>query len=264
MLGLRFCARAFSSCGKRGPLFITVRGPLTVAASPVARSTGSRRAGSVVVSHGPSCSAACGIFPDQGSNPCALHWQADSQPLRHQGNPSGRVFKGNIRSEGGRVPDQLTDILLIGCCWGCEFQLSVFRLQTVWGPSACGQHAVNFFHLVGVLMSAKQLKDMTQNIIYSPRGGTKCPWLCSWLNYYYFVWQFSFVSAFLWLSLLFGTQERPRRLQLFYKQEAGDIEGSDPAGFLDYKAQGTNSLHCLLVLWFPNPLRISSWKFIFR
>ena len=36
MLGLRFCARAFSSCGERGPLFITVRGPLTVAASPVA------------------------------------------------------------------------------------------------------------------------------------------------------------------------------------------------------------------------------------
>ena len=32
-LGLRFCARAFSSCGKRGPLIIAVRGPLTIAAS---------------------------------------------------------------------------------------------------------------------------------------------------------------------------------------------------------------------------------------
>ena len=42
------------------------------------RSTGSGRAGSVVVAHGPSCSTACGIFPDQGSNPCALHWQVDS------------------------------------------------------------------------------------------------------------------------------------------------------------------------------------------
>ena len=48
------------------------------------RSTGSRHAGSVVVAHGPSCSAACGIFPDQGSNPCPLHWQANSQPLHHQ------------------------------------------------------------------------------------------------------------------------------------------------------------------------------------
>ena len=42
------------------------------------RSTGSRRAGPAIVAHGPSCSAACGIFPDQGSNPCPLHWQADS------------------------------------------------------------------------------------------------------------------------------------------------------------------------------------------
>ncbi|XP_057411063.1 Fanconi anemia group E protein isoform X2 [Balaenoptera acutorostrata] len=52
------------------------------------QSTGSRRAGSVVVAHGPSCSAACGILPDQGSNPCPLLWQADSQPLRHQGSPT--------------------------------------------------------------------------------------------------------------------------------------------------------------------------------
>ena len=57
------------------------------------RSTGSRRAGSVVVAHGPSRSAACGIFPDQGSNPCPLHWQADSQPLRHQGSPTKLYFK---------------------------------------------------------------------------------------------------------------------------------------------------------------------------
>ena len=33
VLGLHFCARAFSSCGKRGPLFIAVRGPLTIVAS---------------------------------------------------------------------------------------------------------------------------------------------------------------------------------------------------------------------------------------
>ena len=35
-LGPRFCARAFSNCGKRWPLLIAVRGPLTVAASLVA------------------------------------------------------------------------------------------------------------------------------------------------------------------------------------------------------------------------------------
>ena len=35
VLGLCFCARAFSSCGKWGPLFIAVCGPLTVATSLV-------------------------------------------------------------------------------------------------------------------------------------------------------------------------------------------------------------------------------------
>ena len=37
VLGLRFCARALSSCGKWGPLFIAVRGPLTVADSLAAK-----------------------------------------------------------------------------------------------------------------------------------------------------------------------------------------------------------------------------------
>ena len=36
VLGLRLCARAFSSCGKQGPLLIAVRGPITIAASLVA------------------------------------------------------------------------------------------------------------------------------------------------------------------------------------------------------------------------------------
>ena len=33
---------------------------------------------SVVVAHGLSWSEACGIVPDQASNLCPLHWQADS------------------------------------------------------------------------------------------------------------------------------------------------------------------------------------------
>ena len=70
-------------------VFVSVRGLSLVAASGghsssrcaglslsrplLLRSTGSRHKGSVTVAHGPSCSAACGIFPDQGSNPCPLH-----------------------------------------------------------------------------------------------------------------------------------------------------------------------------------------------
>ena len=34
-----------------------------------------------------NCSMACEIFLDQGLGSCPLHWQADSQPLDHQGSP---------------------------------------------------------------------------------------------------------------------------------------------------------------------------------
>ena len=89
-------------------VFISVRGLSLVAANGghsssrcaglsllrplLLRSTGSRRTGSAIVAHGPSRSAACGIFPDQGSNPCPLHWQADSQPLHQQGSPTFTIF----------------------------------------------------------------------------------------------------------------------------------------------------------------------------
>ena len=64
-LGLCCCTRAFSSCGEWGLLFVAVRVLLLL------QSMGSRSAGSsVVVVHGFSCSAACGIFLDQGLNPC--------------------------------------------------------------------------------------------------------------------------------------------------------------------------------------------------
>ena len=84
-------------------VFASVRGPPPVAASGghppprcaglppsrplLLRSTGSRRAGSAIVAHGPSRSAARGILPDQGPSPSPPHRQADSQPLRHQGSP---------------------------------------------------------------------------------------------------------------------------------------------------------------------------------
>ena len=88
--------RGLSSCGERGLLFVVVCRLLIVVASRCgAQALGARAsvvaarglsscgswaldAGLVVVAHGLSCSAACGIFPDQGLNPCPLHWQADS------------------------------------------------------------------------------------------------------------------------------------------------------------------------------------------
>ncbi|XP_073658548.1 sorting nexin-24 isoform X1 [Tursiops truncatus] len=58
------------------------------------RGTGSGRAGSAAMAHGPSHSAARGILPDRGTNSRPLHWQADCQPLRHQ------VFKIEVLMNG--------------------------------------------------------------------------------------------------------------------------------------------------------------------
>ena len=76
VLGLHCFVRVFSSYGKQR-LFSAV-----VCQLPIGGGFSSFR-----VVHGLSCPVAYGIFPDQGSNPCPLHWQADSYPLYHQGSP---------------------------------------------------------------------------------------------------------------------------------------------------------------------------------
>ena len=48
--------------------------------------------GSVAAVHRLSCSTACGIFPDQGWDPCLPYWQVDSSPS-HQGS---LIFKNFI------------------------------------------------------------------------------------------------------------------------------------------------------------------------
>ena len=61
VLGLRFCASAFSSCGERGPLFIAMRGPLTIAASLVAEHRLQTRRLSSCGSWAPECRlSSCG------------------------------------------------------------------------------------------------------------------------------------------------------------------------------------------------------------
>ena len=92
------------------------------------RRTGSRCAGSVIVAHGPSHSAACGTFPDQGSNPCPLHWQADSQPLRHQGSP--------------KILFYLFLAALGLCCCAWAFSSCGVRASHCSGFSCCGAQAL--------------------------------------------------------------------------------------------------------------------------
>ena len=99
-MGLGCCVRAFSSCSEGGatphcgvhashcggPSRCGAWAPGVWASAVVAHRLQST--GSAVVAHGPSRPAACGILPDQGLNPYPLHWQADFQPLCHQGSPN--------------------------------------------------------------------------------------------------------------------------------------------------------------------------------
>ena len=106
--------------------------------------TGSRCAGSVIVAHGPSCSAACGIFPDQGSNPCPLHWQADSQLLHHQESPFFFFLNKFI-------------YLFIFGCVGSSFLCEGFlQLRRAGGTLHCGARA---YHCRGLSRCGAQAPD---------------------------------------------------------------------------------------------------------
>ena len=91
------------------------------------------------------------------------------------------TLEGIVRSfiamvQRGR--DQLLGILLTGWWWGkWESASSTFCFQSVWGLRACGQHTVNFSHLVGVSVSAQQLKDIVMCIPCGggARGAGPCP-----------------------------------------------------------------------------------------
>ena len=110
---------------------------LSLSRALLLRSTGSRRAGSVIVAHGPSCSVACGIFPDQGSNPCPLHWQADSQPLRHQGSPFLGFFVFIILIIIIKIPVIFTAHFDSQAYWYSLSHLS-FPVNLEFGRGKCG------------------------------------------------------------------------------------------------------------------------------
>ena len=57
---------------------------------------------SVVVAHELSCSKACGIFLNQGSNPCPLHWQVGSYPLCPQRSASSFSISNPIECHSQR------------------------------------------------------------------------------------------------------------------------------------------------------------------
>ena len=67
--------------------FVVVNRLLILAPSLVGQHGLQGMQASVVVAHGLGWPIACGTFPDQGLNPCPLHWQVDPQPPGPPGKP---------------------------------------------------------------------------------------------------------------------------------------------------------------------------------
>ena len=79
---------AFSSYGEQGLLFsCSPQASSHWGGFPSCRAWALGHVAFIVVVHGLSYPAAHGIFLEQGSNLCPLHWQVDSYPLDHQGSP---------------------------------------------------------------------------------------------------------------------------------------------------------------------------------
>ena len=126
--------------------------------------SGLQSTGSKFVSYGLSCSSAGGIFPDQGSNRCLLHWQADSLPLSHQEGPFGFV-------------------LICICFWLCQILVAVCGIlhTACWHAGSVGAvHRLGCPPAWGVLV---------------PRPGMEPHLLCYKVHY--------FQASFLFFFLLF-------------------------------------------------------------
>ena len=92
VLGLRCCMWAFSSYSKWRLLSSCCVWASHCSNFSYCGAQAPGCMGSVVVTNGLICSMACGIFPDQGLNPCPLHCQAESLLLNHQGSPVANIL----------------------------------------------------------------------------------------------------------------------------------------------------------------------------
>ena len=104
VLGLRFCVRAFSSCGKWGPFFIAVCGPLTVAASLLAEHRLQTRRLSNCGSQAQPLRSTWDL-PRAGLEPVSPALAGRFSTTAPPGKPNNPIFKmRNLRfSEGGRL-----------------------------------------------------------------------------------------------------------------------------------------------------------------
>ena len=98
-VGSSFRARPFSSCGKRGPLFIAVRPPFTLAAPPIAHRLQMRRLSSC----GAQAQLLRGMWdlPRPGLEPVSPALAGRFSTTAPPGKPRHAILKKEGRNEGG-------------------------------------------------------------------------------------------------------------------------------------------------------------------
>ena len=98
------------------------------------------------MANGHSCSAARGILPDQGLNPCLPHWQVDSSSLSQQGSPIV-VLKINLH-------EFFIHLRLVE---SVQFSLVAQSCPTLCDPMNCSTPGLPVYH---------QLPEFTQTHVH--------------------------------------------------------------------------------------------------
>ena len=112
MLGLRFCARAFSSCNEQGPLFVAVRGPLTMAASLVAEHRLETRS---LSNCGSQAQLLRGMWdlPRPGLEPVSPALAGRFSTTAPPGKPMMIAFKLGVGEQAENIPPQKRQFMIL-------------------------------------------------------------------------------------------------------------------------------------------------------
>ena len=146
------------------------------------------------------------LTPGCGEGKCSVYrvnvedgWLVFETPQTSWGFEQN-IPKGQVRVSGLRVCDQLVHSSLISWWW------SILRLQKVWGLCAHGHQIVNFFHLMRVLTSVKQLRKCASdsiNIILVLQGPSSQGY--SFSSGYVWMWELDYKESWALKNWCFWT-----------------------------------------------------------
>ena len=103
----------------------------------------------------PPCPVACGIFLDQGSNPCPLHWQADSYPLYTREVPHNLYYFGK---ETARHKDHtyIYSLFMRAAALGNAFRHLSYRIQIKHTSHKSGSQSHNCLSFYNAVFSRRK------------------------------------------------------------------------------------------------------------